>query len=143
MLGVMFQEVSLKKECPTRIKVVSWFFVVFGLLAAFSAIGSVSIGIADNHSLASYWGENIQIIISFFLVYGGRKLLEGSPSMRSYLEIMSYVIIALLFVFNASFVEKFGLWGPLISFTIYLVPMIFVIRALRSDIARAYASKET
>ena len=131
----------MPNERPASVSVVGWFFVVIGGLSFMSAVGYVAVSVLEGKGVADAWPGLLQMAFAGFIAYGGFGLLRGSSSMRKALELSSYLIVVLLIIFSTIWVSTYSSWGPLISAFVYAVPLIFVIRALRSEKVKIYASK--
>ena len=117
--------------------------MIFGTLGSISATGHLIVGGADSLFSIDSWAVYLQVLVGLFLVYGGNQLLNGSSFMRKSLEVVSYMIILIMFLDSVSNIDVFGYKAMIIIFILYLVPLALVIRALRSDTIKNYTSKET
>ena len=131
----------MPNERPTSVNVVGWFFIVIGGLSCMSAVGYLAVSILNGKGVTDAWPGLLQMVFAGFVAYGGVGLLRGSSLMRKALELSSYLIVALLIIFSTIWASDYSSWGPLISAFIYAAPLMFVIRALRSEKVKLYASK--
>lgn len=131
----------MSNERPTSVSVVGWFFMIIGGLSLLSAIGYIVASTINGNAILSAWPGFVQILIAGFIAYGGFGLLRGSAFMRQALEVSSYLIVVLLVVYSVSVARDFSSWGPFLGLALYIIPLAFVIRALRSRRVKAYASK--
>ena len=131
----------MSKERPTSVSVVGWFFLIIGGLSVLSAIGYIIVSTVNGYAIFSAWPGFVQLPIAGFVAYGGFGLLRGSAFMRQALEVSTYLIVVLLVVYSGVLARDFSSWGPFFGFALYIIPLAFVIRALRSQRVKAYASK--
>jgi len=131
----------MSNERPTSVSVVGWFFMIIGGLSLLSAIGYIVASTINGNAILSAWPGFAQILIAGSVAYGGFGLLHGSAFMRQALEVSSYLIVVLLVVYSVSVARDFSSWGPFLGLALYVIPFAFVIRALRSQRVKAYASK--
>ena len=128
-------------ERPTSVSVVSWFFIIIGSLSVLSAIGYIVVSIINGISIAGAWPGFVQVLVAGFLVYGGVGLLRGSELMRKALEIVSYTLAIAILAYSVSVARDLSSLVPLFGFAMYIIPLAFVVRSLRSEKVKAYASK--
>ena len=130
----------MENERPTSVNVVGWFFIIIGSFSTLSAAGYIVVTYVNSKSFLGAWPSLVQIIIASTLVYAGIGLLRGSALMRQVLELSSYGLVALLigYIIHAS--QQFGTWWPLAGMLIYLIPLGFVIVALRGQKIKTYVS---
>ena len=131
----------MTNERPTSVSVVGWFFMIIGGLSTLSAVGFIVVSFINGQSIAGVWPGYVQILIAGSVAYGGFGLLRGSAFMRQALEVASYLIVLLVLAYGVTLARDMSSWVPFFGFAIYIVPLAFVIRALRSQRVRVYASK--
>ena len=137
----MFQGVEMANDRPTSASVIGWFFIIIGALSIVSAIGYIVVSMIGDTALGSAWLCAVQILVASFAAYSGYGLLRGSSVMRQALEILSYLLVLSLGVYGVILASDFSSWAPLINTGLYIVVFMFVIRGLRGQKVRDYASK--
>jgi len=130
----------MENKRPTSVNVVGWFFIIIGSLSILSAIGYVAVTYINSKSFLGAWPGLAQIIIAGTLAYAGFGLLRGSALMRQVLEVSSYGLVVLLIGYIIHVSQQFGTWLPLAGMLIYLIPLGFVIVALRGQKVKTYVS---
>ena len=140
-IPIMFQGVEMSNDRPTSVSVVAWFFIIIGALSVISAIGYIVVSMASDNVTGSALVGALQIVIAGFAAYSGYGLLRGSSVMRQALEILSYLLVLALGVYGVILARDFSSWGPLVNSGLYIVLFAFVIRGLRVQKMREYASK--
>ncbi|WP_257282029.1 MULTISPECIES: hypothetical protein [unclassified Endozoicomonas] len=132
----------MSNEIPTRVHVVSWFFMIIGSLSVLSGAGNLMVRESGDLAISIIWPVLMQIFIALMLIVGGYGLLKGSELMRKLLVRLSFLILILMAIFyvDKSFDFSF-VYSLAIGYLFYLVPLIFVIRALQSDITKGYTNR--
>lgn len=133
----------MSRERPTSVNVVSWFFIIIGTLSAISAIGYIVVGNINGGSILDSWPGLVQVVIVCALVFTGSRLLNGSEQARKVLLFSSFLLVVMFIGYSFWLYRKFESLGPLLNLIIYLIPMFFVIKALRSKKIETYTSKES
>ena len=126
---------------PTSVSVVAWFFMILGGLSVLSAIGYLFIHFQQPSTSFGLWPGILQIIVAGSFVIAGALFLRGSAPMRKVLEIGSYFLALGIVAYSISFSSNFGSLLPFAFIAAYLIPLFFVIRALRSQTVRTYVCK--
>lgn len=121
----------MSNERPTSVSVVSWFFIISGLLAVLSAIGYVFVAVSEPNTASPVWKGVLQILIAAFLVVAGIFFLKGSAKARLFLEYSTYALAFFFLSYSVALASTWG-YGPLFGAIVYLVPLFFINRALRN-----------
>lgn len=129
-------------ERPTSVSVVGWFFIIIGSLSCLSALGFLVVSLSGELPASRTWIGYVQLIVAGFLAYAGFQLLKGSAFMRQALEIASYALVLLIVVYGARMGLDFRSWFTALIHAIYLIPFVFVIRALRSEKVKTFVSEK-
>ena len=131
----------MSADRPTSVSVVAWFFMILGVLSILSAIGYLFVHFQDPSISFGLWPGVLQIVVAGSFVVAGAQFLRGSALMRKVLEFGLYLLAIGVVAYGAGFSSNFGSLLPLASAGIYLVPLFFVVKALRSQKIRNYVCK--
>lgn len=84
-------------------------------------------------------GTFIQIVVASIMAFCGYKFLKGSETMRKTLEVSSYLLCVAIVFFGMKTSFEFETWYPVVSMTLYLTPLGFIIWGLRGKKVRSYS----
>ncbi|KZZ60091.1 hypothetical protein A3762_03710 [Oleiphilus sp. HI0125] len=131
----------MNSDRPTSVNVIAWFFMILGGLSILSATGYLLVYFQEPSTSFGVLPGVLQILIAGSFVVAGALFLRGSARMRQALEWGSYLLAIAIIAYGINFSSNFGSALPFAFIAIYLVPLFFVVKALRSQKVRNYASK--
>lgn len=115
--------------------------MIAGGFAALSGVGYIVAASMTNNSDPNPISGIAQVVIAVGLAYCGYSFMRGSETMRKILKVSSYMLICFFLYFGFGSYSDFDSVGPLLVVMIYIIPLFFVIRALRSETVKSYFSR--
>ncbi|WP_045856793.1 hypothetical protein [Teredinibacter purpureus] len=123
---------------PTSVSVIAWFYMISGSLSILSAFAYLYVHFTRPEISSGAFIGVAQILIATLLVVAGKLFLNGSEVMRKVLELSTYALAVGLLFFSITTWLKSNDPSVLAMVALYLTPLFFISRALRSDKVKNY-----